>query len=122
MNPATFNLLLRAQSIGNEQSVPPIGIARTFSMTASKRMRGERLIRVIPDSPPPHWPPWPLAAALKAMISQFGSVAAVTSAMAALASRAERHEPAIIEPSMEPLTSRARRNGLPHGSAFWKVA
>jgi len=63
-----------------------------------------------------------LAAALKAMISQSDSVAAVTSAIAALASRAERHEPAIIEPSMEPLTSRARSTGLPHGSTFWKVA
>ena len=56
------------------------------------------------------------------MISHSGSVAAVTSAMAALASRAVRHEPAILEPSIEPLTSSARSTGFPHGSTLLNVA
>ena len=56
------------------------------------------------------------------MISYSGSVAAVISAIAALASRAEMHEPAIIEPAIEPLTSSASSTGLPHGSTFWNVA
>ena len=62
------------------------------------------------------------AGAENAMISHSGSVAAVISAIAALASRAEMHEPAIIEPPIEPLTSSASSTGLPHGSTFWNVA
>jgi hypothetical protein len=69
----------------------------------------------MPPKPPP-------AGAENAMISHSGSVAAVTSALAALASRAVRHEPAIFDPSIEPLTSRARSTGLPHGSTFLNVS
>ena len=46
----------------------------------------------------------------------------VINAIAALASRAEIHEPAIIEPAIEPLTSSASSTGLLHGSTFWNVA
>ena len=41
---------------------------------------------------------------------------------AALASRADRHEPAIFEPSIEPLTSSASSTGFPHGSTLLNVA
>jgi len=54
---ATFSLLRAAQSIGNAQSVPPIGMLEMRLITAAKRIFGEMSTRVMPGSPPPCMPP-----------------------------------------------------------------
>ena len=80
----------------------------TALITPSSRMRGEMFSGMNRSA--------------NAMMWHSRSVAAVTRAIAALASRAVRQEPAMFEQPIEPLTSRARSTGLPHGSTFWNVA
>ena len=62
-----------------------------------------------------------LVQSLDATRTKF-EVGAQTQADLLLAARAEMHDPSIIEPSIEPLTSSASNTGLPHGSTFWNVA